>query len=126
MRFAVVAQQFEVDSESHRFLHSFVILSRDIVINVCLHSYDLDSMAKQKFAHLSLYSYLDAVCKVNYRKSVTIRKIIENSTKLDQEKYCNLMYFKMTTICSQLLRFPQSELIDHQNFPLFPLYQCKY
>ena len=54
-------------------------------------------MAKKKFAQLSLNTYLVAVCKVNYRKSVTIRKIFENSLKLDQAKYCNFIRLKMTT-----------------------------
>ena len=43
MRFAASAQKFEVVSESHWFLYRFVILSRVIVINACLHTYALDS-----------------------------------------------------------------------------------
>ena len=85
----------------------------------------LITMAKKNFAHLSLNTYLEAVCKVNYRKSVTIRKIFKNSLKLDQAECCNIICLKMTTKWSQLLCFPQSEFIDHQNFPLSPMYQCK-
>ena len=54
-------------------------------------------MAKKNFAHLSLNTYLEAVCKVNYRKSVTIRKIFKNSLKLDQAECCNIICLKMTT-----------------------------
>ena len=55
------------------------------------------TMAKKNFAHLSLNTYLEAVCKVNYRKSVTIRKIFKNSLKLDQAECCNIICLKMTT-----------------------------
>ena len=55
------------------------------------------TMAKKNFAHLSLNTYLEAVCKVNYKKSVTIRKIFKNSSKLDQAEYCNIICLKKTT-----------------------------
>ena len=54
-------------------------------------------MPKEKKCHLSLNTYLITLGRVNYEKSVTVRKIIKNSLKLDQAEYCILFCFKVTT-----------------------------
>ena len=38
-----------------------------------------------------------ALFKVNYRKSVTVRKIFKSSSKLDQAEYCKFFRFEMTS-----------------------------
>ena len=55
------------------------------------------TMPKKKIAHLPLITYRIALCKENYKKSVTVRKISKNSLKLDQAECCNFFCFKMTT-----------------------------
>ena len=55
-------------------------------------------MAKKKMAHSSLNANLIALLKVNYRKSVTVKKIFKSSSKLDQAEYCKFFCFEMTTI----------------------------
>ena len=55
------------------------------------------TMPKKKIAHLPLNAYQIALCIVNYKKSVTVRKIFKNSSKLDQAECCNFFCFKMTT-----------------------------
>ena len=45
-------------------------------------------------AHSSLNANLFALFKVNYRKSVTVRKIFKSSLKLDQAEYCEIFWFK--------------------------------
>ena len=53
--------------------------------------------AKEKIAHIPLNTRPIALCIVNYKKSVTVRKIFKNSSKLDQAECCNFFCFKMTT-----------------------------
>ena len=54
-------------------------------------------MPKKEIAHLPFMTYRIALCIVNYKKSVTVRKIFKNSLKLDQAEYCNFFRLKMTT-----------------------------
>ena len=77
-------------------------------------------------AHSSLNANLIALLKVNYRKSVTVKKIFKSSSKLDQAEYCKFFCFEMTTIWSWLLCFRWNEAINHQNYLRFPLYYWKY
>ena len=77
-------------------------------------------------AHSSLNANLFALFKVNYRKSVTVRKIFKSSSKLDQAEYCKFFRFEMTTKWSWLLCFHRREAINHQNFPHFPMFYQKY
>ena len=51
MRFAPLAQKFEVVLESHWFLYRFIILSRVIILNACLHTYALDSIWEKHGFH---------------------------------------------------------------------------
>ena len=76
------------------FIINTIFILKTIVIQkdfVCI------TMPKKKIAHLSLNTYLVALCKVNYKKSVTVRKMFKNSLKLDQAEFCNFFCFKMTT-----------------------------
>ena len=77
-------------------------------------------------AHSSLHANLIALFELNYRKSVTVRKIFKSSLKLDQAEYCEFFCLKMTTKWSWLLCFCLSRSFDHQNFPCFSMYQWKY
>ena len=84
------------------------------------------TMPKKKMAHSSLNASWFALFRLNYRKSVTVRKIFESSLKLDQAEYCEFFCLKMTTKWSWLLCFCLSRSFDHQNFPCFSMYQWKY
>ena len=84
------------------------------------------TMAKKKMAHSSLNASWFALFRLNYRKSVTVRKIFESSLKLDQAEYCEFFCLKMTTKWSWSLCFCLSRSFDHQNFPCFSMYQWKY
>ena len=48
-------------------------------------------------AHSSLNANLFALFKINYSKSVTVKKIFKSSSKLDQAEYCKFFRFEMTT-----------------------------
>ena len=77
-------------------------------------------------AHSSLNVNLFTLFTVNYRKSVTVRKIFKSSSKLDQAEYCKFFRFEMTSKWSWLLCFCRRGVINHQNFPRFPLFYKKY
>ena len=77
-------------------------------------------------AHSSLNACFIALFRLNYRKSVTVRKIFKSSIKLDQAEYCEFFGLKMTTKWSWLLCFGQSRSFNHQNLPRFAMFQWKY
>ena len=66
-------------------------LHRPFILHLCL------TMPKKKIAHSPLSTRPIALCIVNYKKSVTVRKIFKNSLELDQAECCSFFCFEMTT-----------------------------
>ena len=78
MRSAPLAQKLKVVSESHWFSYRFIILSRVIVINACLHTYALDSS-------IQFYSRMSKITSkifTNLTSTITILKLYPQSQVL--------------------------------------------
>ena len=103
-----------------------IALSRFLLNSIIRSFHVYITMPKKKMAHSSLNASWFALFRLNYRKSVTIRKIFKSSLKLYLAEYCEFFCLQMTTKWSWLLCFCQSKSFNHKNFPRFSMYQWKY